>query len=133
MATNFPKKGDDKKVSLRNSEYERFPLEFAQNVKEQTPEIWRAGGNIEGNRSFRLLEDHIENGTMSPTIEKKIRERESWTARHEKDGSQFIGGKLSPSMRRLKLKSIDQSMPDKKEITPNTIMSKLIKGVLGGS
>lgn len=98
MATNFPKKGDDKKVSLRNSEYERFPLEFAQNVKEQTPEIWRAGGNIEGNRSFRLLEDHIENGTMSPTIEKKIRERESWTARHEKDGSQFIGGKLSPNL-----------------------------------
>jgi len=98
MATNFPKKGDDKKVSLRNSEYERFPLEFAQNVKEQTPEIWRAGGNIEGNRSFRLLEDHIENGTMSPTIEAKIRERESWTARHEKDGSQFIGGKLSPNL-----------------------------------
>ena len=60
MATDFPKKGDDKKVSLRNSEYERFPLEFAQNVKEQTPEIWKAGGNIEGNRSFRILEDHIE-------------------------------------------------------------------------
>ena len=35
---------------------------------------------------------------MSPTIEKKIRERESWTARHEKDGSQFIGGKLSPNL-----------------------------------
>lgn len=98
MATDFPKKGDDKKISLRNSEYERFPLEFAQNVKEQTPEIWGAGGNIEGNRSFRLLEDHIENGTMSPAIEDKIKERESWTARHEKDGSQFIGGKLSPNL-----------------------------------
>lgn len=98
MATDFPKKGDDKKVSLRNSQYERFPLEFAQNVKEQTPEIWKAGGNIEGNRSFRILEDHIENGTYSETVIDKIKERESWTARHEKDGSQFIGGKLSPNL-----------------------------------
>jgi len=98
MATNFPKKGDDKKVSLRNSEYERFPLEFAQNVKEQTPEIWKAGGNIEGNRSFRILEDHIENGTYTETVIDKIKERESWTARHEKDGSQFVGGKLSPNL-----------------------------------
>ena len=98
MATDFPKKGDDKKVSLRNSEYERFPLEFAQNVKEQTPEIWKAGGNIEGNRSFRILEDHIENGTYTETVIDKIKERESWTARHEKDGSQFVGGKLSPNL-----------------------------------
>ena len=98
MATNFPKKGDDKKVSLRNSEYERFPLEFAQNVKEQTPEIWKAGGNIEGNRSFRILEDHIENDTYNETVIDKIKERESWTARHEKDGSQFVGGKLSPNL-----------------------------------
>ena len=98
MATDFPKKGDDKKVSLRNSEYERFPLEFAQNVKEQTPEIWRAGGNIEGNRSFRILEDHIENGTYSETVIDKIKEREAWTARHEQDGSQFVGGKLSPNL-----------------------------------
>ena len=96
--TDFPKKGDDKKVSLRNSEYERFPLEFAQSVKEQTPEIWRAGGNIEGNRSFRILEDHIENGTYTETVIDKIKERESWTARHEKDGSQFVSGKLSPNL-----------------------------------
>ena len=98
MATDFPKKGDDKKVSLRNSEYERFPLEFAQSVKEQTPEIWKAGGNIEGNRSFRILEDHIENGTYTQTVIDKIKERESWTARHEKDGSQFVSGKLSPNL-----------------------------------
>ena len=98
MATNFPKKGDDKKVSLRNSEYERFPLDFAQSVKEQTPEIWKAGGNIEGNRSFRILEDHIEYGTYTQTVIDKIKERESWTARHEKDGSQFVSGKLSPNL-----------------------------------
>ena len=98
MATNFPKKGDDKKVSLRNSEYERFPLDFAQSVKEQTPEIWKAGGNIEGNRSFKILEDHIENGTYTQTVIDKIKERESWTARHEKDGSQFVSGKLSPNL-----------------------------------
>lgn len=98
MTTNFPKKGDDKKVSLRNSEYERFPLEFAENIKQQTPEIWKAGGNIEGNRSYRILKDHIENGTDSPTVEAKIREREAWMARHKEDGSQFIGGDLSPNL-----------------------------------
>ncbi len=96
--TDFPKQGGDKKVSLRNSEYERFPLDFAESVKEQTPEIWKAGGNIEGNRSYRILKDHIENGTDSPTVEAKIREREAWMARHKEDGSQFVGGDLSPNL-----------------------------------
>ena len=44
--TNFPNKGDDKKISLRNSEEPQFDYDFALNVKEQTPEIWAAGGNI---------------------------------------------------------------------------------------
>ena len=59
--TNFPKAGDDEKISLRNSNYPRFPLDFAIAMKDNTPKIWGAGGNIEGNRSFRLLRDHIEN------------------------------------------------------------------------
>ena len=34
-------------------------------MKDNTPKIWGAGGNIEGNRSFRLLRDHIENDNNS--------------------------------------------------------------------
>ena len=52
--TNFPNKGDDKKISLRNSEEPQFDYDFAKNVKEQTPEIWKAGGNIRGNDAFIL-------------------------------------------------------------------------------
>ena len=32
--TNFPKRGDDKKISLRNSQHEQFDYDFAKNVKE---------------------------------------------------------------------------------------------------
>ena len=52
--TNFPTKGEDKKISLRNSNYPQFDFDFANNVKEQTPEIWKAGGNIRGNEAFNL-------------------------------------------------------------------------------
>ena len=31
--TNFPKRGDNKKISLRNSERPQFDFNFAQNVK----------------------------------------------------------------------------------------------------
>lgn len=96
--TNFPKAGGDKKVSLRNSQYDRFPLDYAEKLRVEHPAIWKAGGNIEGNRSYRLLKDHIQNGTMSPTIEDKIREREAWMARHEKDGDQFVGSDKSPNL-----------------------------------
>ena len=41
--TNFPKRGDDKKISLRNSQHEQFDYEFAKNVKEVgvgKPTLW---------------------------------------------------------------------------------------------
>jgi len=94
--TNFPKAGDDEKISLRNSNYPRFPLDFAIAMKDNTPKIWGAGGNIEGNRSFRLLRDHIENDNNSETILKKIKEREAWASRHIEDGNQFASGNKEP-------------------------------------
>jgi hypothetical protein len=97
-ATDFPQKGDDEKISLRNSKFPRFPLDFAKAVKEDTPKIWRAGGNIEGNRSFRLLQDHIENDNDSETVLNKIKEREAWASRHIKDGDQFASGSLEPNL-----------------------------------
>jgi HK97 family phage prohead protease len=91
--TNFPTKGEDKKISLRNSNRPQFDFEFASNVKEQTPEIWKAGGNIRGNEAFKLWE-RARGGDESPSVLEWIKEREAWIARHfedGKDGKQFEG------------------------------------------
>lgn len=88
--TNFPTKGEDKKVSLRNSNHPQFDFDFASSVKEQTPEIWKAGGNIRGNEAFELWGKARE-GSESPSVIEWIKEREAWIARHFEDGKQFKG------------------------------------------
>lgn len=98
MATNFPKQGDDKKISLRNSNYPLFDRRFAASIKKDDPKIWKAGGNIEGNNSYRLLLRALD-GDDSPAVLRKIKEREAWAARHFEDGAQFKSGdkKARPS------------------------------------
>jgi len=88
--TDFPTKGEDKKISLRNSNHPQFDFDFASNVKEQTPEIWKAGGNIRGNEAFKLWE-RARDGDDSPSVLEWIKEREAWIARHFEDGKQFEG------------------------------------------
>ena len=88
--TDFPTKGEDKKISLRNSNHPQFDFDFASSVKEQTPEIWKAGGNIRGNEAFKLWE-RARNGDESPSVLEWIKEREAWLARHFEDGKQFEG------------------------------------------
>ena len=39
MATDFPKKGDDKKISLRNSNYPLFDRNFAAAIKKDDPKF----------------------------------------------------------------------------------------------
>lgn len=73
--TDFPEKGDDLAVSLRNSQYPRFPRAEAQALKANWPEIWEKGGNIEGDEAFREL-------TRDNPPEARIRKREAWAARH---------------------------------------------------
>ena len=90
MATNFPKKGDDKKISLRNSEEKQFSYEFAKNLKEQQPKIWKAGGNIRGNEAF-MLWGRARDGQDTEAIREWIKERESWAKRHFRDGQKFKG------------------------------------------
>ena len=90
MATNFPKKGDDKKITLRNSEEKQFPYEFAKNLKEQQPKIWKAGGNIRGNEAF-MLWGRARKGEDTEAIRAWIKERESWAKRHFRDGQKFKG------------------------------------------
>lgn len=83
MATDFPKKGDDKKVSLRNSNFDLFDRDFAENIKENYPDIWNKGGNIEGNNQYRRLTNVLANGKVeTETDEMAVRKREAWGARH---------------------------------------------------
>jgi hypothetical protein len=83
--TNFPKRGDDDKVSLANSEYTQFPLAYALKLREEHPDIWRKGGNILGNTQFNRLRKVKSTGVKTPTDEKAVRLREAWAARHLKD------------------------------------------------
>ena len=83
--TNFPKRGDDQKVSLANSQYKQFPLAEAQRLKDEWPQIWRKGGNILGNTQFNRLKKVKETGVKTPTDEKAVRLREAWSARHYRD------------------------------------------------
>ena len=98
--TNFPNRGDDKKISLRNSEYPQFDYDFAKNVKEVGvgKQIWKAGGNIRGNDAF-MLWGRAREGSESPAVLSWIKEREAWAARHSVvDGNQFVGGKKEPNL-----------------------------------
>ena len=53
--TNFPTDGDDQEVDLKNSQWDVFDVDFAENLKLNYPQIWQAGGNVLGNRQFARL------------------------------------------------------------------------------
>lgn len=82
--TNFPAKGDNKKVSLRNSQWSVFPVAEAEALKRDFPSIWRKGGNIRGNKQFRLLAPIAKRGGTVDGLseENAVRLREAWGARH---------------------------------------------------
>ena len=85
--TNFPEQGGDSPVSLRSSRYPLFPLDEAQALKDEWPEIWDRGGNILGNRQFNRLAP-MARDRRSPetdTEEEAVRLREAWAARHLED------------------------------------------------
>jgi hypothetical protein len=87
--TNFPEAGDDDKVSLRNSKYQLFPVDEAQDLKDNYLSIWREGGNIRGNAQFILLAPIARRGGNTETLaeENAVRRREAWAARHFEDYS----------------------------------------------
>lgn len=90
--TNFPTKDEDKKVSLKNSNYPQFDYDYALKLKEDYPSIWKAGGNIRGNEAF-MLWGRARDGQETEAITEWIKEREAWIARHYEDGKQFKGDK----------------------------------------
>lgn len=84
--TNFPQRGDDETVSLTNSKYELFPIDYAERIKEEYPKVWSLGGNILGNEQYKHLYDirknKISTDNLTPRQEEAIRLREAWSARH---------------------------------------------------
>lgn len=82
--TDFPKKGDNKKISLANSEYPEFDRAYAEAVKDEYPSIWEEGGNTRGNEAFELW-GRARNGDNAQEVLDWIKEREAWMARHFED------------------------------------------------
>ena len=60
-------------------------------------QIWKAGGNIRGNEAF-MLWGRARQGSESPAVLSWIKERESWGARHFRDGQAFKDGSKSPNL-----------------------------------
>lgn len=79
--TDFPKKGDNLKISLRNSRYKQFDYEYALKIKNDYPEIWSKGGNIRGNEAFQYWTKY-RNGNITQGVLGWVKEREAWSARH---------------------------------------------------
>ena len=79
MTTDFPNKGDNKKISLKNSKFKQFNYEFAKSLKADYPEIWKKGGNEYGNQAFnnwakikkrreRFMERHIHDKNLPGVV-----------------------------------------------------------------
>ena len=99
--TNFPKAGENQKISLKNSQYPQFSYQFAKALYDDKStvgrKIWTAGGNIRGNGAFQNWAKARE-GSTTPAILDWIKEREAWCARHTVvDGNQFVGDKTEPN------------------------------------
>ena len=50
--TDFPTEGDDKAVSLRNSQYPQFDYEWAVRLRDEHPDVWNEGGMERGTSAF---------------------------------------------------------------------------------
>jgi len=63
----------------------QFPYEYAAYLKQHFPDIWKAGGNIRGNDTFRWW-SAFRKGDRSPTVMHWWNTtRPAWIARHYRD------------------------------------------------
>jgi HK97 family phage portal protein len=89
VPTNFPVAGEDKTISLANSQFELFPLDYAEDLRNNFPDIWAKGGNIQGNDTYRVIRRVRDEGKsadeLTPNDIEIIRMREAWSARHYRD------------------------------------------------
>lgn len=87
--TNFPKVEDNETISLVNSSYELFPLDYAESLRENYPSIWERAGNIQGNDTYRVIkrirEEDRNADELTINDQDIIKMREAWSARHYED------------------------------------------------
>lgn len=78
--TNFPRPGADKPVGFKASRWPLFDVAYAQDLKENWPEVWGSGGNLIGNTQFDRLLPMARAGEDADTAveEHAIRLREAW-------------------------------------------------------
>ena len=79
--TDFPTEGDDKAVSLRNSQYPQFDYEWALRRRDEYPDVWNEGGMERGTTAFTNW-GKARDGDLTESVLDWIREREAWAARH---------------------------------------------------
>tara|TARA_B100000900_G_scaffold327838_1_gene288030 strand:- start:2194 stop:4794 length:2601 start_codon:yes stop_codon:yes gene_type:complete len=90
--TNFPRSGDDQKISLSNSQHPQFPsYAYVKDLKENWPEIWRragTGGNpptsFTGNDAFNKWTAY-KGGDRSESTLNWVKRRERFMNRHKKN------------------------------------------------
>ena len=83
--TNFPRPGDNKAISLSNSEFSRSSLDKALNLKKDQPHLWKMAGPK--NKGHFLLWEKAEKGDDSPAVQRWIKRRESWARKNYAKGS----------------------------------------------
>ena len=63
----------------------QFPYKYAKYLKENFPEIWRAGGNIRGNDAFRWWTQYRQGKRTPQVVYWWETTRPAWIARHFND------------------------------------------------
>ncbi len=122
MPTNYPKKGEDMKISLANSKYPQFDRAWAEKLRKEHPDIWKLGGNTRGNTAF-LLWGRAKEGKETASVLEWIREREAWAARHLGDFrlpgviAQIKWGVIGSRGEAYMKKLIREKIKDSKEIS----------------
>lgn len=84
MPTDFPSKGQDLEISIRNSKYPQADYEYCLKIKNEYPELWSKGGNIRGNEAFEYWGKYRK-GIRTKGVLDWLKEREAWFARHYGD------------------------------------------------
>ena len=87
--TDYPLKGENKKIDFKNSKYALFPLDLAIELANAYPKAWCKGGNHFGNYAFAHYFDVMEAIENNKPIPKDalrwIKKREMYIARHRRD------------------------------------------------
>jgi hypothetical protein len=57
-------------------------LAYAEDIRKNHPDIWKKGGNIQGNDSYETLKKAVERGHFTEDDADFVKTWEAWKARH---------------------------------------------------